>query len=87
METGRQQARDTFTDFLQTALGITLTEARELAQNEQVTLKEPVELAFALGRVAELRAMLPPSDGRGHWSIWVNSEPIAIGNSDSVENK
>jgi len=90
LETGRQQARDTFTDFLQTALGITLTEARELAQklaqNEEVTLAEPVELAFALRSVEELRAMPPPSDGRDHWSIWVNSQPIATGNSDSVEN-
>jgi uncharacterized protein (TIGR02996 family) len=89
LETGRHQARDTFTDFLQTALGITLTEARglaqKLAQSEEVTLAESVELAFVLGRVEELRAALTPSDGRGNWSMWVRSEPIAIGNSDSVK--
>jgi uncharacterized protein (TIGR02996 family) len=77
-----------FAEFLRTALGISLDEARELARDQQVTLARNVEADSAKARVAELSRLAPSYYGADDyeplWQVWVTMIPTAVRKPDAT---
>ena len=76
-EENRRLAIDAFTRFLQSILGITLNEALEFARNERVRLGESEALNYTLGRVEELRSIIPHDASNGvRWRITIGYNQV-----------